>query len=419
MKADANDILREHGSDGLRQVFDSTVAEPPALSQSSNGKAAPKASAIRATPFKWRDPSTIPTRKFLYGRHIIRGFVSVTAAPGGVGKTALKLVECVALATGRDLLGDGLPASTPVWYLGLEDPLEEYERRVAAIALHFGIPGVELERGLFLDSGRDQNFVIATEDRSRLTIIQPVVEAIVENVRRHGIGLTVVDPFVACHSVGENDNTRIEKVTREWARIAQATNCAVELVHHVRKSNGATEQTSDDVRGASAVVNAARSVRMLAQMTKEEAEEAGIEERRRFFRINVGKANLFLPSEKAQWRELVTLSLGNGGDGPDDFVGVAAQWNWPNALDGLHVSDLSRVQDKIATGEWAENSQAANWAGLAVADVLDLDPGEKTSKARIRSLLKTWLTSGALKTERLHNPRTGREQTRIVVGSRG
>jgi hypothetical protein len=43
------------------------------------------------TPFEPRDPRTLPRREFLYGRHYARKFVSVTVAPGDVGKTTLTL----------------------------------------------------------------------------------------------------------------------------------------------------------------------------------------------------------------------------------------------------------------------------------------------------------------------------------------
>src|SRR5438874_8638922 len=53
----------------------------------------------------WRDPKTIPRRVFPYGHCYARGFVSVTIAAGGVGQSLLKIVECLACATGSPLLG--------------------------------------------------------------------------------------------------------------------------------------------------------------------------------------------------------------------------------------------------------------------------------------------------------------------------
>ena len=375
-------------------------------------------STLRATRFVWRDPCNIPPRRFLYARHFARGFVSVTAAPGGLGKSSLELAEAIAIGTGRDLLGVTPWERAPVWYLGLEDPIDEYERRVAAIALHYGIPGDEIESALFLDSGRDQNFIIATEERNGTKIVEPVVGAIVENIRRHGIGLVVVDPFVACHAVSENDNAKLEKVTRAWARIANETNCAVELVHHFRKSSGAGEATADDVRGASAIVGAARSVRILAGMSQEQADQAGVKDHFRYFSVCFGKANLFPRAETADWYHMASVSLGNGGGRPDDEIGVVTPWKWPNALDGLHVADLRKVQDAVAAGEWAENVQSRDWVGHAVAAALSLNADDKRDKARIKALLRTWITNGALKRDRQPDPKEGRERPVIICGAR-
>ena len=270
---------------------------------------------------------------------------------------------------------------------------------------------------MFLDSGRDQNFVIAAEEKNGTTIVEPVVAAIVENIKRHGIGLVIVDPFVACHAVSENDNAKLEKVTRAWAQIANETNCAVELVHHFRKSNGA-EPTADDVRGASAIVSAARSVRILSGMTQEQADQAGVKDRLLHFAVSFGKANLFPRSETLDWYRMVSVGLGNGAGRPGDEVGVVTPWKWPNALDGLHVADLRKVQDVVAAREWAENVQSRDWVGYAVASALGLNADDKRDKARIKSLLRTWIGNGALHRNRQFNANEGRERPVIVCGAR-
>src|SRR5690606_7423182 len=54
---------------------------------------------LAATPFQWKDPSTLPRREFAFGRHFIRKYVSVTVAPGGLGKTANSIVEALAMAS--------------------------------------------------------------------------------------------------------------------------------------------------------------------------------------------------------------------------------------------------------------------------------------------------------------------------------
>src|SRR5262249_15203889 len=52
------------------------------------------------------DIASIPPREWLYGRHYQRGVVSGTVAPGGRGKSSLVMVEAVAMATCRNLLGE-------------------------------------------------------------------------------------------------------------------------------------------------------------------------------------------------------------------------------------------------------------------------------------------------------------------------
>ena len=57
-------------------------------------------------PFALFDPAKLQPRQWLYGRHYQRGTVSGTIAPGGFGKTTLVMVEAIAMATCRTLLGE-------------------------------------------------------------------------------------------------------------------------------------------------------------------------------------------------------------------------------------------------------------------------------------------------------------------------
>lgn len=372
--------------------------------------------SIKPTPYVWRDPATIPTRQWLYGQHLIRRFLSCTVAAGGVGKSTLLLADSVAMVTSIPVAGHSTHKPLRVWYFNGEDPREEIERRLAAICLHRGIEADDLGGGLFVDSGRDTEIIIARTERAGFSICTPVVDAIIAAIRTNRIDVLIVDPFISSHRVSENDNGAIDAVAKTWARIADVTGCAIELVHHVRKTGGA-EITAEDGRGASALISAARSVRVLNVMTEDEAARAGVDNRRAFFRVDNGKANLAPPLDKSEWFKLESVALGNGGGGTDDKIGVVTPWIWPNAMDGLSIADLRAVQDKIAGAEWAENSQATNWAGYAVADVLGVDASDKAGRARIKSLLATWIKNGVLRVERIRSARDGRDKPMIVVGA--
>jgi hypothetical protein len=350
--------------------------------------------AIRATPFVWRDPRSIPPRRFLYGRHLIEKFISSTVAPGGVGKSSLALVEIIAMVTGRDLLGVAPPRKLRAWYWNGEDPPEEIERRIAAVCLRYGIDHTELESSLFINSGRTSPIILATETKAGLQIAEPVAEAIIRNIKVYEIDVLVIDPFVASHAVGENDNAKINAVARQWAKIADTTGIAIDLVHHVRKGqSGQGEFTVDDGRGASALKDAVRSARVLNVMSKEEAEKAGVENNRLFFRIDNGKSNLAPPPDKTEWFQLVSVDLGNGdNDMPGDSVGVVTRWTFPDPFDGVTVNDLRAAQEAVsAGGPWRENCQATDWVGKPIAEALRLDIKNPSHAMKVKMLLKTWI----------------------------
>jgi hypothetical protein len=340
------------------------------------------------TAFQWRDPATIPRREFLYGNRYIRGFVSATVAPGGVGKSSVALVEVVAMAAGRDLLGSAPSAPLKVWYVNLEDPRVEIERRVAAICSFFGITPSELGGRLFYD-GRETEVVVASQTKAGAVVATPVVEGLTTALKDGRFDVFSLDPFVSAHRCTENDNNAIDMVAKTFGRIAGAANCAIELVHHTRKTGGA-EITAEDGRGASAMSAAARSVRVLNPMSKDEAAKAGVEGRRGYFRMEIDKSNMTAPADQADWYRIVSVDLPNG-----DSVGVATQWKWPDAFEGMTVNDLRKAQASIATGgPWRENAQAKDWAGVAIARALGLDATNKAHKAKITAMLKMWIANG-------------------------
>jgi hypothetical protein len=272
-----------------------------------------------------------------------------------------------------------------------EDPMEELQRRIIAAALHYGIGRGEIDGRLFVDTGRETKIIIA--EQTRRPGQQSPAPSSTQSLRQskeNEIGLMVVDPFVASDRVVENDSPAIEIVAGAWAEIADATGCAIELVHHARKTGGA-EITVDDGRGGSALLAKVRSARVLNGMTEGEAAKAGVEKRRSFFRVEKGKANLIAPADNADWYQLVSVDLGNG-----DNVGVVTTWKWPDAFDGVEVSHLRAVQTAIAAGRWRENSQAKDWAGHAVASAIGLDAANKAHKAKISGLLETWIANGML-----------------------
>lgn len=221
---------------------------------------------IRATPYEWRDPASIAKREWLYGYLLVRKFVSATVSPGGVGKSSLIVAEALAAVSGKDLLGVAPRERLRVWLWNLEDPQEETERKVQATALHYGLCPDDIADRLYADSGRDQPLVIATTGRNGAMIARPVVEGLISEIKARRIDVVVIDPFVSSHEVGENDNTAMDIIVKEWGKVAQRSNCAVHLVHHTRKMTGVeTEVTTDSSRGGKALTDGCRVVRAVSR----------------------------------------------------------------------------------------------------------------------------------------------------------
>jgi AAA domain len=389
---DANDVDREHGAAGVLKVNDSgvTVTQPLV-----NGIGAD--CSIEPTPFNWSDPCYFPTRQWIYNKHYIRRYTSTTIGATKVGKTSLVLAEALVMVTGKPLLGIKPRESCPVWIWNGEDPLDELERRVLAAMMLYGIKREEVEGRLFLDSGRKQPIVIATQTRQGTVIAQPVEDRLIDRLKGLDIGVLIIDPFVSCHRVPENDNPAIDAVVKTWGRIAGEANCGVELPMHIRKGNG-DEVTIDDARGGSAITAATRCTRVVNRMTSDEAEQAVIEDRKTYFRIDDAGGNLSPPAEESEWYQIVSVELGNGDErNPGDRVGAVRKWEWPSLFAENAPGDLAAVQRRIAQGEWRESSQSTDWAGKAVAEVLGLDLTEKAARKRVKQMLAAWIKNRALK----------------------
>ena len=353
---------------------------------------------IHATPYVWTDPTTIPQREWLYGRLLLRKFVSATISPGGIGKSSLIVAEALAMASGKDLLGVTPDECLRVWVWNLEDPLEETQRKIQAAALHYELEPDDIGDRLMVDSGREQKLVIATTTRAGAVIVQPIVDSLVDEIIKYRIDVLVIDPFVSCHEVAENDNSAMDMIIKEWGRVADRGNCAVHLIHHTRKPLGAEgETTTESSRGASSQTDGCRVVRPINRMSEKEATAAGVENRRLYFRTLHDKANLQPPVEKSDWYKLESVELGNRPMGlPGDSIGVVTKWDMPDALAGMTAADFDKVARVIRSGKWRHSPQAGAWVGKAVAEALDLDFDNKTVVAKIKRMLGVWYAAKSL-----------------------
>lgn len=367
---------------------------------------APTPAEITATRYTWRDPSSIPPRPWIYGFHYMRGMVSSTAGAGGAGKSTLVIAELLSMVTGKDLLRGGaalVVGPQRVWYHNGEDPLDELDRRISAACLHYGLKESDLGGRLHVTSGRTTSVIVASDVQKTTVIHTPVRDALIAEMRARKVDVLSVDPFISTHNVGENDNTAMEQVMRVWRDIAEQTRAAVDLTHHFRKATGG-EVSADELRGASAITGACRSVRVVAAMSQDEAAKAAIDpdERLRYLWCANPKGNMTIASTRKHWRFLESVCLDNASAPyPADQIGVAREWHYPevrasdlNPVDIVAIKHALRMADPVTRCRVAPQSK--HWAGFLVAEVLELDMSAPSTRNQVSSAIAALNRMGAI-----------------------
>lgn len=350
--------------------------------------------------FRWIDHKLMPTRDWLYGRLLIRKFLTMTVAPGGAGKSSLIVTEALAQATGKNLIGERTKQPLRVWMWNLEDPYEEVQRRILAAAKHHGISEGEIGDRLLVSGDRGERLVIADMVGNRPVIMHKVVDELIRRIREYGVDILIIDPFVSCHKVPENDNIAQDMVMKELNRVAEEGNCAVHIVDHVRKAPSGTEIDAQSARGAKAKTDAARVVRVINRMTDAEGKNIySKSEPWKFIHVFHDKSNMAPPRARREWFQLVNVSLENGGIqpgigaaiNPADEIGVIDEWSPPNAADMADNENFQKLAERMqAEGkQYRRDSRSPDWIGHTIRAIID--PEGKLSSKQIADVLEVYL----------------------------
>lgn len=362
-----------------------------------------QANKIKATPYDWRDPTKIPRREWVLGFWLLSGTVAVVVAPGGMGKSTLISGMALSLASGREYLGKTVWGGPKrVWVWNQEDDLDELSRSLQAAAKLHGLEPADISDNLFVDSAMDgAPLCTATEDRNGVQLLEPVYDAIKEELLRRGIKVLIIDPFVSSHEVDENSNTKIDKIVKAWALVAKATDCVIVLVHHTSKEGSADVKTNS-ARGASALSNAARSLLTMNRLTADDAKKYGIEEdeRWRYVVVSDDKHNR-APAEKGSWFRRNSVELGNGTfEHLGDSVAALEPWLPPVVTDGVSEGDIIAIQREVDDGEYRDNVQASDWVGIAIGRAMGLNIHQNGDKYRVKMIQVELKKSGYLRIEK-------------------
>jgi hypothetical protein len=415
MGRDANDILQEGGPGAIDELL--AKAKPyKGKGRSSGHHGAPppvatKMNAANSTQVSMRrgevsptQPVTvpleiygklsavIPPRNWLLGTTWCRKFPSGLFAPGGVGKTSMRIAQAIAVTTMKPITGEFVHRRCKLLYISLEDDIEELMRRIRACLLHHNL---EYPEGwlYFCAPGRRSGKLVSKE-LMKADLVHYMESAVIE----HGIDVIVIDPLVKAHGVEENSNTDMDAVLAIIADLSIAADIVVDFLHHTSK--GTMEAGNvDKARGASAIKDGGRLMKSLTVMSPEEAKVFGItneEDRKSLVRYDNGKVNI-VKAERAKWFKLVDVELGNGNeDYPSgDRVQAIEVWEPPDAFEGLTNFTCNTILNEIeahwdaGTPRSAENT-GQNQAWMVVAKTANKD------EASAKRIIRKWLETGVL-----------------------
>lgn len=289
----------------------------------------PKPKAPMSRPASSVCVHDIKRREWVLGTRCIAGFCDVLIAPGGMSKSTFLLTEAMAIVTGQELTGDTVHKQGPVWFINGEDPDDELDRRLVAVAKHHGIPMSDLA-DLHVTSGYGKDVAFLADNGKGLQINRKRIEDTISHIKDNGFVRVIFDPLVRFHRANENDNMAMDKLMQTMSEIAARTGASVSLAHHTNKPKAADERNGDanTARGASSVISAARIAHTMGGLGPKEAKKMGITDtlRKWFVRVDDAKANLAPPADKARWFKRVSVQIESG-----DNIGA------------LEVADLSMI----------------------------------------------------------------------------
>jgi hypothetical protein len=314
--------------EGVERGWDAADCDDPgtvlgmASTATAEGLAKMSGSPFQPRSFSAQSLDSIPPRRWLMGSRLQRGKATGGVAPGGVGKSSFSLATAIAIALGDSrLTGETVHESGAALVIYNEEDYDELHRRIAAICKFWQIDPKRLEGRLFELCSVSGELKVVRLDKNGASVVMPEVGLMVDYCKARGIVYLCCDPFITFHNVPENDNTNIDVAARQFSRIADQANLAVDLLHHISKGDGDSEGHAGDItraRGAAALGAAVRNSYTLAAMSEKTATKLNIKEDYvRFVRMDDGKRNYSLRSGGTAWFYLESVTIANG-----DSVGV-------------------------------------------------------------------------------------------------
>jgi RecA-family ATPase len=311
---------------------------------------------------EWTVPDRIPRRECV-----------LFSGEGGAGKSIEQLhLSAASVLGGRDWLGT-VPEQGPAIFIDAEDDEKVLQRRLKAIAEHYGSSITEMsERGLHLASWRGLDATLAVAAHNGKIEPTPLYRNLLEaagDIKPIMIGIAASANVFAGN---ENDRAQVQQFVGMLTRVAMVANGSVVLISHPSLTGISSES---GLSGTTQWHNAVRARFFLRSVKQENGEPLDHDLRELVFKKNnYGRVSesivlrwtngLFLPASgisfdqatKEATTQEVFLTLLKRLRAQDRYVGDKAGANYAPALfaredeakrAGLNSKDLERAMRQL------------------------------------------------------------------------
>jgi hypothetical protein len=185
-------------------------------------KKPPEATVLSLAQLLQQQPPTAPPCLVEPGLLPPQGILFVGGEPK-VGKSLLVANLALALAAGSDRTGFSIPASRRVLICQFELPVPQFVGRLAVMRRAMG-------------TAADLNLLVDTRATGHLLCAPQGLNHFLAAAKAAAAEVIILDPLYSTHDQDENDTRSMAALCQSLLRLRDASQAALIVVHHVRKS---------------------------------------------------------------------------------------------------------------------------------------------------------------------------------------
>src|SRR5947209_2903394 len=185
-------------------------------------KPSPQATVLSLAQLLEQQPPSAPPCLVEPGLLPPQGILFVGGEPK-VGKSLLVANLALALASGSDRTGFSIPAARRVLICQFELPIQQFVGRLAVMRRAMG-------------TAADNHLLVDTRATGHLLCAPQGMNHFLSAAKAAAAEVIVLDPLYSAHDQDENDTRSMAALCQSLLRLRDASQAALIVVHHVRKS---------------------------------------------------------------------------------------------------------------------------------------------------------------------------------------